>query len=119
MKPPSKHARQQVSISQLFCNQVTILDKAIGDIFEACKQHNYIMMVTADHGNAEQMIAEDGGKFTAHTCFPVPFTCSSDKYKLKTSLPDRPPALRDVAPTVLDLLGYEIPKEMDGVSLIA
>jgi 2,3-bisphosphoglycerate-independent phosphoglycerate mutase len=77
------------------------------------------MMVTADHGNAEQMIAEDGGKFTAHTCFPVPFTCSSDKYKLKTSLPDRPSALRDVAPTVLDLLGLTIPSEMDGVSLVA
>jgi 2,3-bisphosphoglycerate-independent phosphoglycerate mutase len=92
---------------------------AIGKLFEACKEHGYILMVTADHGNAEMMIAEDGGKFTAHTCFPVPFTCSSDKYKLKTSLPDRPAALRDVAPTVLDLLGLSIPDEMTGVSLIA
>lgn len=77
------------------------------------------MLVTADHGNAEQMIAEDGSKFTAHTCFPVPFTCSSEKYKFKTSLPDRKPALRDVATTVLDLLGLSIPEEMTGVSLIA
>ena len=40
-------------------------------------------MVTADHGNAEKMIAPDGGKHTAHTCYPVPFTCSSHKYRFK------------------------------------
>ncbi|KAI6235526.1 Phosphoglycerate mutase [Aphelenchoides besseyi] len=94
-------------------------DTAIGQVYEACKKHDYILMVTADHGNAEQMIAEDGGKFTAHTCYKVPFTCSSDKYKLKTSLSDRSLALRDVAPTVLDLLGLDIPSEMTGVSLVA
>lgn len=38
-------------------------------MFEACKEHGYIMMVTADHGNAEKMIAPDGGKHTAHTCY--------------------------------------------------
>ncbi|KAE9556231.1 hypothetical protein FO519_000570 [Halicephalobus sp. NKZ332] len=92
-------------------------DIAIGRIEEACKQHGYILMVTADHGNAEKMIAPDGGKHTAHTCYPVPFTCSSDKFVLKKSLPDRPPALRDVASTVLHILGLSIPKEMDGVSL--
>lgn len=76
------------------------------------------MLVTADHGNAEQMIDENGGKFTAHTCFPVPFTCSSDKYIFKTSHPDRKLALRDIAPTVLDLLGLDIPEDMTGISLI-
>jgi len=94
-------------------------DLAIGKIAEACKQHGYILCVTADHGNAEQMIADDGSKFTAHTCFPVPFTCSSEKYKFKNSLPDRKLALRDVAPTVLDLLGLSIPEEMTGASLVA
>ena len=93
-------------------------DVAIGRMFEACKEHGYIMMVTADHGNAEKMIAPDGGKHTAHTCYRVPFTCSSDKHIFKQSLPDRAPALRDVAPTVLDIIGLPIPKEMDGVSLI-
>jgi 2,3-bisphosphoglycerate-independent phosphoglycerate mutase len=75
-------------------------------------------MVTADHGNAEKMIAPDGGKHTAHTCYPVPFTCSSSKFQFKASLPDREMALRDVVPTVLHIMGLPVPKEMDGVSLV-
>uniref|UniRef100_A0A9J2PGV5 2,3-bisphosphoglycerate-independent phosphoglycerate mutase n=1 Tax=Ascaris lumbricoides TaxID=6252 RepID=A0A9J2PGV5_ASCLU len=43
-------------------------DTAIGRIFEACKANGYVMMVTADHGNAEKMMAPDGSKHTAHTC---------------------------------------------------
>jgi 2,3-bisphosphoglycerate-independent phosphoglycerate mutase len=98
-------------------------DEAIGRIYEACKAHNYILMVTADHGNAEKMIAPDGSKHTAHTCNLVPFTCSSETFTFKAALPvadgiERPRALRDVAPTVLHLLGLPIPPEMDGVSLI-
>lgn len=46
----------------------TFLDIAIGRIYEACKKNDYILMVTADHGNAEKMIAPDGSKHTAHTC---------------------------------------------------
>ncbi|VDN45803.1 unnamed protein product [Gongylonema pulchrum] len=47
---------------------VEATDTAIGRIYEACKKNGYILMVTADHGNAEKMIAPDGGKHTAHTC---------------------------------------------------
>lgn len=43
----------------------------------------YVLMVTADHGNAEKMRAPDGSKHTAHTCNPVPFTCSSSAFKFK------------------------------------
>ncbi|KAI1712727.1 metalloenzyme superfamily domain-containing protein [Ditylenchus destructor] len=93
-------------------------DIAIGRMYEACKANGYILLVTADHGNAEKMIDEKGGKFTAHTNYPVPFTCSSDKFMFKKSLPDRAMALRDVAPTCLHILGLPIPKEMDGVSLV-
>jgi len=93
-------------------------DVAIGQIYEACKKNDYILLVTADHGNAEKMIDDDGGKFTAHTNFKVPFTCSSDKFVFKKSLPDRETALRDVAPTCLHIMGLSIPKEMDGVSLV-
>jgi len=92
-------------------------DKAIGRIYEACKENDYILMVTADHGNAEKMIAPDGGKHTAHTCNPVPFTCSSKKYRFKKPA-DRPPALRDVAPTVLFLMGLSVPDEMDGIPIL-
>uniref|UniRef100_A0A1I7W8U5 phosphoglycerate mutase (2,3-diphosphoglycerate-independent) n=1 Tax=Heterorhabditis bacteriophora TaxID=37862 RepID=A0A1I7W8U5_HETBA len=77
----------------------------------------YILMVTADHGNAEKMKALDGSKHTAHTCNRVPFTCSSDKFLFKKLL-DRAPALCDVAPTVLDIMGLPQPAEMTGVSLV-
>ena len=70
-------------------------------------------------GNAEKMIADDGSKFTAHTCYKVPFTCSDSRYALNKTPADHTPALRDVAPTVLDILGVEIPAEMDGASLVA
>ncbi|KIH43763.1 hypothetical protein ANCDUO_26225 [Ancylostoma duodenale] len=60
-------------------------------------------MVTADHGNAEKMKAPDGSKHTAHTC---------------NRLADRAPALCDVAPTVLAVMGLPKPAEMSGVSLV-
>ena len=44
-----------------------ILDLAIGEIFKACEETGYVMMVTADHGNAEQMYSKSGGPHTAHT----------------------------------------------------
>ncbi|KAI3414208.1 2,3-bisphosphoglycerate-independent phosphoglycerate mutase [Globodera pallida] len=99
-------------------------DTAIGRIFEACKKHGYVLLVTSDHGNAEKMIAEDGGKHTAHTCNKVPFTCSSNKHAFKKMPPTnadgtpRDAALRDVAPTVLYLLGLPAPLEMDGANLL-
>lgn len=46
---------------------VEATDKAIGIIYEACKKAGYILFVTADHGNAEKMLAEDGEPHTAHT----------------------------------------------------
>ncbi|CAJ0944621.1 unnamed protein product, partial [Mesorhabditis belari] len=93
-------------------------DVAIGRIFEACEKHGYVCMVTADHGNAEKMIAPDGGKHTAHTCYPVPFTCSSEKFKFFSSLPDREMALCDVAPTVLHIMGLPVPAEMSGRAIV-
>ncbi|MFH4982816.1 hypothetical protein AB6A40_009525 [Gnathostoma spinigerum] len=93
-------------------------DIAIGRIFEACKANDYILLITADHGNAEQMLDPKGGKHTAHTCNKVPFTCSSPKFVFKKSLPDRKMALCDVAPTVLFIMGLPIPKEMTGVSVV-
>ena len=44
-----------------------VSDKAIGEVFKACEETGYVLMITADHGNAEQMFSEQGGPHTAHT----------------------------------------------------
>ena len=92
---------------------ITHTDKAVGTIYEACQEAGYILLITADHGNAEQMInPETGAPHTAHTTNAVPFIMSGDPKKLKF-VEDKPAkgdddeeagALCDVAPTILDLL---------------
>jgi 2,3-bisphosphoglycerate-independent phosphoglycerate mutase len=74
------------------------------------------MIVTADHGNAEQMIDPvTGGPHTAHTTNPVPFIVASEAGKRFALRPDG--ALQDISPTVLGLLGVPQPKEMTGKDL--
>ena len=74
-------------------------------------------LVTADHGNADQMLAEDGvGAFTQHTTFPVPVILVSEEYKNVTLRTDG--VLADLAPTLLDIMKLPQPKEMTGKSLI-
>jgi len=89
-------------------------DKAIGVIRDACAQHGYTLMVTADHGNAEQMFNEAGGPHTAHTCMRVPFCVVGRKFRQF----DHNPALCDVASTVLQEMGVKIPYEMTGQPLL-
>ena len=69
-------------------------------------------MITADHGNADQMYEPDGSPFTAHTTNPVPFIVYGMDCKLKEN-----GKLADIAPTMLEVLGLEKPAEMDGESL--
>ena len=74
-------------------------------------------LVTADHGNADQMIADDGvTAFTQHTTFPVPVILVSEELKNATLRQDG--VLADLAPTLLDMMGIEKPAEMTGKSLI-
>ncbi|KAJ2285177.1 2,3-bisphosphoglycerate-independent phosphoglycerate mutase, partial [Coemansia sp. RSA 2706] len=92
-------------------------DKAIGRIHEACQQHGYALFVTADHGNAEKMLADDGETpHTAHTCSRVPFIMADGRQFVAD---DEKHALCDVAPTVLAYMGVEIPEHMTGRSLLA
>ena len=83
-------------------------DEAVGTIYKACEEAGYILLVTADHGNAEQMInIETGNPHTAHTTNPVPFIMTGDPEKYSFSEDkeeDEPGALCDVAPTILALL---------------
>ena len=73
-------------------------------------------IVTADHGNADKMVGEDGEVFTAHTTNPVPFIIVSEKFKNVKLANDG--KLCDIAPTLLDMMNLSIPAEMTGKSLI-
>jgi 2,3-bisphosphoglycerate-independent phosphoglycerate mutase len=105
---------------------VETVDGCLGQIYNALRQRGGAMIVTADHGNAEQMIdPETGGPQTAHTTNPVPFivvdehAVTSPNFKGDarrfTLRPDG--ALQDIAPTMLAILGLPQPKEMTGHDL--
>lgn len=95
---------------------VTETDKGIGKIYECCKKNGYTLFVTADHGNAEEMLTDEGTPKTSHTTNKVPFVMANAPEGM--SLADKDGVLGDVAPTILDIMGLEQPKEMDGKSLL-
>ena len=95
---------------------VETIDKAIGEIVKEGLKNNYHIIITADHGNAEEMVdMETGEPLTSHTLNPVPFIIVSNKY---SKILRKKGELQDVAPTVLKILGLEKPKEMTGESLV-
>lgn len=96
---------------------VEAIDDCLSRIVERMKANNGIVLITADHGNAEQMVdPENGQPFTAHTTDPVPFIYVDDRNKTAGLQEGR---LEDIAPTMLKLLGLEIPAEMTGKPLIS
>jgi 2,3-bisphosphoglycerate-independent phosphoglycerate mutase len=94
---------------------VEAVDRCLGKIVPAVLRQGGTVLITADHGNAEQMIDyETGGPFTAHTTNAVPFIAiGAGSVKLREG-----GRLADIAPTMLDLMGLDKPKEMTGESLI-
>ena len=94
----------------------TETDAAIGKILEACKKHNYALFVTADHGNAEEMLNEEGKPKTSHTLNKVPFVMTNAPGGYTLSQKDG--VLGDVAPTVLAYMGLDQPEDMTGTSLL-
>jgi len=95
---------------------VEAMDKCIGEVISAVKEVGGGAMVTADHGNADQMIEPSNGEvFTAHSTNPVPFALVMDHFKGKLRSSGK---LADVAPTILHLMNIEKPKEMEGDNLI-
>ena len=93
---------------------VEAVDQCVGRVTEAVAQEGGVTLITADHGNADKMVDEDGSPFTAHTTNPVPFCVVGYPCKLREG-----GRLADIAPTMLQILGLPQPKEMDGKSLIA
>ena len=89
------------------------VDVALGRLRAAIEASGGEMLITADHGNFEQMLADDGEPHTQHTVGPVPLVYVGRKATLA------PGALRDLAPTVLALMALPQPAEMTGRSLVA
>jgi len=94
---------------------IEAVDECVGRVVKAITEQNGVAIITADHGNAEQMIDyETGGPHTAHTTFDVLFIIvGAGDVKLK-----KEGKLADIAPTMLDIMGLEKPREMTGESLI-
>lgn len=96
---------------------VEVIDECLGKVLSAVKKSNGIAMITADHGNCEQMIDYNTREpLTAHTTNLVPFVLVSDEHK-ETRLRDNS-LHRDIAPTILGLLNVPQPPEMEGVNLL-
>ena len=91
---------------------VETVDTCVGRVVDATLKMGGIAMVTADHGNAEDMKQPDGSPMTAHTTNLVPFILCGAGTEL------RPGRLADIAPTILDVMGLACPPEMDGKTLI-
>ena len=94
---------------------VETVDTCVGKVVDTVLKHGWDMLLTADHGNAEKMLDENGGPFTAHTTNPVPFCLISERFR-HARLNEG--ALRDIAPTLLFLLGIPQPSEMTGKALV-
>lgn len=92
---------------------VEAVDTCVGKVVDAILARGGTALITADHGNAEQMVDADGSPFTAHTTNPVPFCVVGYPCKLREG-----GRLADIAPTMLKILGLPQPPEMTGKSII-
>lgn len=92
---------------------VEAVDACVGRMTKAIADMGGVSLITADHGNADKMMEDDGSPFTAHTTNPVPFIVVGRDCRLRDG-----GRLADIAPTMLEIMGLDVPAEMDGVSLI-
>jgi 2,3-bisphosphoglycerate-independent phosphoglycerate mutase len=93
---------------------VETVDTCVGKVVTAALENGYTVFLTADHGNADYMINEDGSPNTAHTLNPVPFFIIDKEWKGKI----KEGKLGDLAPTILTMMKLPIPLEMTGNILI-
>ncbi|MBR7166594.1 MAG: 2,3-bisphosphoglycerate-independent phosphoglycerate mutase [Bacteroidaceae bacterium] len=93
---------------------VTAVDTCLKDVIEAAKAHGYESIIIADHGNADNAVNADGSPNTAHSLNPVPcvYVTENKEAAIKNGI------LADVAPTILKIMGLDVPAEMTGTALI-
>lgn len=92
---------------------VETVDECVGSLAQAVREMDGVLFVTADHGNADKMLDENGEPFTAHTTNPVPFIVYNYDCEVRDG-----GKLCDIAPTMLKVMGLEQPSEMTGESII-
>jgi 2,3-bisphosphoglycerate-independent phosphoglycerate mutase len=93
---------------------VETADRCLARVVEVVEKRGGVCLVTADHGNAETMLNDDGSPHTAHTTNPVPLIVTDRDIRLHDG-----GRLADIAPTALDLLGIQAPTAMSGTSLLS
>jgi len=93
---------------------ITAVDECVGDVVSAAKSNGYDVLIIADHGNADNAVNKDGSPNTAHSLNPVPCILVTEDYD---SIDEG--ILADVAPTLLHIMGIEIPSEMKGKVLVS
>ncbi|MEG1634987.1 MAG: 2,3-bisphosphoglycerate-independent phosphoglycerate mutase, partial [Rikenellaceae bacterium] len=92
---------------------IKAVDQCVEEVVETAIKNGYTVLITADHGNADNAVNADGTPNTAHSLNPVPFIVVSDTIKsVKNGV------LADVAPTVLKIMGVKQPVEMTGTPLV-
>jgi 2,3-bisphosphoglycerate-independent phosphoglycerate mutase len=101
---------------------IETIDECVGKLMKECQAQNMAMLVTADHGNADQMAFPSGEPHTSHTGAPVPFALFAPSLKDQKLLPQPLPpsevyALKDIAPTVLEIMGLKKPAAIVGKSV--
>jgi 2,3-bisphosphoglycerate-independent phosphoglycerate mutase len=96
---------------------VEAVDRGVGRVVEATREMGGALIITADHGNCEQMTdPATGGPHTAHTTYDVDLLVVDDRHKGRSLRPEG--TLADVAPTMLEMMGLPVPPEMTGRSLL-
>lgn len=91
---------------------VETVDTCVGRVVDALDEVGGVALITADHGNAEKLADENGNPFTAHTTNLVPVVITDKNVKIRDGI------LSDIAPTLLELMGVEVPVEMTSKSLL-
>ncbi len=91
---------------------VEVVDECIGRVYQKVEELGGVMLITADHGNSDYMLDDNDNVITSHSTSLVPFIVTKEGIKVENG------KLADIAPTILSLLGVEIPKEMTGNVLV-
>ena len=91
---------------------VLALDNCLDRLYKKALEDDYTLVIIADHGNCDYMLDDKDNVVTSHSVSPVPCIITDNNYKVNNG------RLCDVAPTILNIMGIDIPKEMNGNSLI-